>query len=111
MATAAILPLEKRVIPVNNKNGLLKDAPAVHKVWVEARTWTRYETPPDAGEINLPGAVDSWLGTSRAISSQLSWLLRLPCNVFWSQLKDAIDQMLTHPPGSYKPISYEQVSD
>ena len=30
-------------------------------------------------------------------------------NVFWSQLKDAIDQMLTHPPGSYKPISYEQV--
>ena len=32
-------------------------------------------------------------------------------NVFWSQLKDAIDQMLTHPPGSYKPISYEQVGD
>ena len=32
-------------------------------------------------------------------------------NVFWSQLKDAIDQMLTHPPGSYKPISYEQVRD
>ena len=30
-------------------------------------------------------------------------------NIFWSQLKDAIDQMLTHPPGSYKPISYEQV--
>jgi len=30
-------------------------------------------------------------------------------NVFWSQLKDAIDQMLTHPPGSYKPISYEQM--
>ena len=86
MATGPILPLEKRVIPVNNKNGHLKDAPAVHKVWVEARTWTRYETPPDAGEINLPGAVDSWLVTTRAISSQLSWLLRLPCNVFWSQL-------------------------
>jgi len=30
-------------------------------------------------------------------------------NVFWSQLRDAIDQMLTHPPGSYKPISYEQM--
>ena len=30
-------------------------------------------------------------------------------NVYWSQLKDALDQMLTHPPGSYKPISYEQV--
>ena len=86
MATAATLPLEKRVIPVNNKNGLLKDAPAVHKVWVEARTWTRYETPPESGEINLPGAVDSWLATARGISSQLSWLLRLPCNVFWSQL-------------------------
>ena len=31
-------------------------------------------------------------------------------NIFWSMLRDAIDQMLTHPPGSYKPISYEQVS-
>jgi len=30
-------------------------------------------------------------------------------NVFWCQLRDAIDQMLTHPPGSYKPISYEQM--
>ena len=29
--------------------------------------------------------------------------------VFWCQLRDAIDQMLTHPPGSYKPISYEQM--
>ena len=32
-------------------------------------------------------------------------------DIFWSMLRDAIDQMLTHPPGSYKPISYEQVSD
>lgn len=30
-------------------------------------------------------------------------------NVFWCQLRDAIDQMLSHPPGSYKPISYEQM--
>ena len=30
-------------------------------------------------------------------------------DIFWSMLRDAIDQMLTHPPGSYKPISYEQV--
>ena len=86
MSTAAILPLEKRVIPLNNKNGLLKEAPAVHKVWVEARSWTRYETPPDAGEIHLAGALDTWLATARSISSQLSWVLRLPCNVFWSQL-------------------------
>ena len=32
-------------------------------------------------------------------------------DIFWSMLRDAIDQMLTHPPGSYKPISYEQVID
>ena len=32
-------------------------------------------------------------------------------DIFWSMLRDAIDQMLTHPPGSYKPISYEQVSN
>jgi hypothetical protein len=30
-------------------------------------------------------------------------------NIFWSMLRDAIDQMLSHPPGSYKPISYEQM--
>jgi len=30
-------------------------------------------------------------------------------NIFWSMLRDAIDQMLTHTPGSYKPISYEQM--
>lgn len=30
-------------------------------------------------------------------------------DIFWSMLRDAIDQMLTHPPGSYKPISYEQM--
>jgi len=29
--------------------------------------------------------------------------------IFWSQLRDAIDQMLSHSPGSYKPISYEQM--
>ena len=28
---------------------------------------------------------------------------------FWGELRDAIDQMLSHPPGSYKPISYEQM--
>jgi len=30
-------------------------------------------------------------------------------DTFWAMLRDAIDQMLTHPPGSYKPISYEQM--
>ena len=30
-------------------------------------------------------------------------------NIFWKMLSEAIDQMLTHPPGSYKPISYEQM--
>jgi len=28
---------------------------------------------------------------------------------FWGVLRDAIDQMLSHPPGSYKPISYEKM--
>jgi hypothetical protein len=30
-------------------------------------------------------------------------------DTFWAMLREAIDQMLTHPPGSYKPISYEQM--
>jgi len=29
--------------------------------------------------------------------------------LYWSVLREAIDQMLSHPPGSYKPISYEQM--
>ena len=85
MATG-VLPLEKRVIPVSGRNGLHKEAPAVHKVWMEPRTWTRYESPPEAAEINLAGAVDSWLSSAVLVSGQLSWLLRQPCYVFWSQL-------------------------
>ena len=85
MATAGVLPLEKRMIPVNKQNGLHKEAPAIHKVWLEARSWTRYEVP-EAAEIHLPGAEDSWLSSASILSSELSWLLRLPCHSFWSQL-------------------------
>jgi len=86
MATAAVLPLEKRLIPVSGKNGLHKDAPAVDKVWVEVKTWTRYESPPGAAEMNLAGAVDSWLSCAGGIIRQLAWLLRLPCHLFLSQV-------------------------
>lgn len=30
-------------------------------------------------------------------------------SVYWSQLREAIDMMLNNAPGSYKPISYEQM--
>ena len=30
-------------------------------------------------------------------------------DIFWSQLRDAIDQMLSNTPGTYKPSSYEQM--
>ena len=30
-------------------------------------------------------------------------------NVFWPQLRGALDTVLLKPPGSYHPISYEQV--
>ena len=83
---SSLLPLEQRMIPVANKNGLNKDAPAVHKLWSEARTWTRWRPSPDQEEAAIPGAEDSWLTTARRIGSELSWLLRIPCNVFWSQM-------------------------
>ena len=84
---SSLIPLERRMIPVdNNKNGLNKDAPAVHKLWSETRTWTRWRPSPDQEEAAIPGAEDSWLAQARRMGSELSWLLRLPCNVFWSQI-------------------------
>ena len=83
---SSLLPLEQRTIPVANKNGLNKDAPAVHKLWSEARTWTRWRPSPDQEEAAITGAEDSWLTTARRIGSELSWLLRIPCHAFWSQM-------------------------
>ena len=83
---ASLLPLEQRTVPVPNKNGLNKDAPAVHKLWTETRSWTRWRSAPDQEEAAIPGAEDSWLTLARRIVSELNWLLRVPCNVFWSQI-------------------------
>ena len=32
-------------------------------------------------------------------------------SVYWKNLRDAIDKMFTPPPGGYRPISYEEVSN
>lgn len=82
----AVIPLDKRTIPVTNKNGLLKDAPAIHKMWSQPRIWTNYQFPPSANESKITGAVDSWLATSKKTLSELCWLLKLPANKFWSQI-------------------------
>ena len=82
----SLLPLEKRTIPVVNKNGTHKEAPAIHKLWSEVRTWTRYAAAPDQDEAAVTGALDTWLVTARRIMSELTWLLRVPCHVFWSQI-------------------------
>jgi len=79
------LPLDKRTIPVTNKNGLHRSAPAIHSMWSVPRTWTGYHLPPDK-EDTAPGVLDHWVGQARRIISELSWLLRLPCHKFWSQI-------------------------
>lgn len=83
---AAPLPLDKRTIPVSNKNGLHKEAPAIHKMWSHPRSWTGYHLPPGQEESLAPGALDSWLARTRKTLSDLCWLLRLPCHKFWSQV-------------------------
>jgi len=83
---ANIVPLDKRTIPVANKNGLHKDAPAIHKMWSQPRRWTGYSLPPGQEECQVSGALDSWLGVVSRTLSDLSWLLRLPCYKFWSQI-------------------------
>jgi len=85
MATAP-LPLDKRTIPVTNKNGLHKDAPAIHKMWSQPRRWTGYSLPPSLEDCMVSGALDHWLGMAKRTLGDLSWLLRLPCYKFWSQI-------------------------
>jgi len=80
------VPLDKRTIPVANKNGLHKDAPAIHKMWSQPRRWTGYSLPPGQEDCQVSGALDSWLGVVSRTLSDLSWLLRLPCYKFWSQI-------------------------
>jgi len=81
------LPLDKRTIPVTNKNGLQRSAPAIHSMWTVPRTWTGYHLPPSQeGTPALPGALDHWVGQAKRILSELCWLLRLPCHKFWSQI-------------------------
>jgi len=86
------LPLEKRFIPVDNKNGMHKDIPALDKHWSVVRSWTMYSSPPDKQEAELSGALETWLNQSRRIDQDLGWLLRLPCHIFWSQI--CFDQTL-----------------
>jgi len=83
---AAPIPLDKRTIPVTNKNGLLKDAPAIHKLWSQLRRWTGYSLPPSLDDCQVAGAIDSWMNIARKTLADLSWLLRLPCYKFWSQI-------------------------
>jgi len=86
------LPLEKRYIQVDNKNGLHKDIPAVDKHWTVVKTWTSYSLPPDKPEAELSGALETWLIQTRRTDQDLVWLLRLPCHIFWSQI--CFDQTL-----------------
>jgi len=57
-------------------------------------------------EVKFPSSFIQTTGLNSSDSSMTPEDYRLK---FWSELRDAIDQMLSHPPGSYKPISYEQM--
>ena len=75
---AAVLPLDQRTVPMRNKNGVQKEAPAVHKLWAEPRLWAAYQ-PPD-GDMLVPGAAQSWLAMADRVEADLAWLLRLKAN-------------------------------
>ena len=84
---AAPLPLEKRTIPVTNRNGVLREAPAVHSLWCEAdRVWTEYQQPPGPTERGVEGAEQAWLTTGLKVAAQLAWLLARSAHRFWSQI-------------------------
>merc|ERR1719309_782110 len=89
MATA-LIPLEQRTIPIT-KNGVQKDAPALHKMWRTTRSWTRYTAPPSATALQVPGAKDAWIYEAKKVDGDLTWLLRLPAHKFWSQLMNDDD--------------------
>ena len=81
-----LVPLEQRKIATDHRNGLNSEVPAINKLWSVTRTWTRYTCPPDTQEMMIPGAVDTWLAVASGVSADLTWLLRLQCHKFWSQV-------------------------
>ena len=74
----AVVALKLRTVPVANKNGLRKDAPAVHKLWTESRRWAAYMAP-GAG---AGGEAEAWLAMARAVEADLTWLLRRKANSY-----------------------------
>ena len=84
---AASSSLDKRTIPVSNKNSTRRLLP-----------YTRCGPSPGVGQdITFlqgrrrpwppsPGALNSWLAWARKTLLDLCWLLRLPCHRFWSQV-------------------------
>ena len=37
--------------------------------------------------LNMIGAADAWIGHAELVEKDLTWLLRLPCHKFWSQIQ------------------------
>ena len=52
----SVLPLEQRTVPVDGRNGVRRDVPALSEVWIQPRLWFPYFPPPPDTELNLPGS-------------------------------------------------------
>ena len=78
----AVVALELRTVPVANRNGQRKEAPAVHKLWTESRRWAAYRAPgAGAGAgAGAEGETEDWLAMARAVEADLTWLLRRKAN-------------------------------
>lgn len=81
----AVVALELRTVPVANRNGQRKEAPAVHKLWTESRRWAAYRAP-GAG-AGAEGETEDWLAMARAVEADLTWLLRRKANRWGQHLR------------------------
>ncbi|KAK7080972.1 Activating signal cointegrator 1 complex subunit 2 [Halocaridina rubra] len=79
-------PLDAKTVTVN-QDGVERKVQALHKGWVEKRTFMRYVPPPfDENGMYPPGAQEMWLESMEYYEEDLRFLLRLQHHRFWSQV-------------------------
>jgi len=105
-------------VPLEGINGTGREVLAISEVWTKPRVWSSYLPPPTSQELEISGLKDAWMSRISRVEEDLTWLLRLPCHKFWSQIQfdqtiqGFLDCILQQFPRQYDPIPADkQVSD
>ena len=75
---ARVLPLDQRTISFS-RNGVKDKISAINKLWADLEyEWIPYRPPPQAQDLSVDGALETWCERSHLILEDLEYLLSLP---------------------------------